>query len=587
MASTFTPLAQHMRSPSRSWLRAIVLAPLLVLLGCAAPDEADTGGSAASVPVAEAQTFRDIFYTYLKAARYSDDQARLLALLPTEDALRERGSLAEYDAAYRTMRPRDFHAQSRRTPPVERAVGRALRRRPVHFVIVPGMFSELIPDAPFEEVLRAGGAARARWDRDFRAREAAPHDPNALLDTQYSNAALGEVARPIHDLVRVGSLDDEDGTPLVTLTYLRPEVGSLETLGVPDASARRYVARLEKYFAIAGLPEDIHLLGYSRGAPVALSLLVQARKANAAWAARVRGVVSLAGILYGTAAADFVFDPARPEKKLFDVMARFVEGELESCTEPSIGVVARNSARWSTFVGRLVAATLALPDHGAAFEREGLETAGPDAAGMATLAKRALFGRGESGDGESAFSALRLGEGVTFDEYCRNVTRFKTLARATTEAIYTLTTASRGRWFGANVLPGDVRYYALTATMGDATTTGAPSPLATNAASYDARSIDHRSLRTAYYDLFEATGEQLQDGRVAVQRGRFLPDIHAAMNPAQPPLRTHFMGTVGAHHFGLSFPRAMPTNDGADANPFPRTLLLRAMATFVAETEAR
>jgi len=113
----------------------------------------------------------------------------------------------------------------------------------------------------------------------------------------------------------------------------------------------------------------------------------------------------------------------------------------------------------------------------------------------------------------------------------------------------------------------------------------APSPLATNAFAYDVRSLDYRSLRTAYFDL--STGEQLQDGRVAVQRSRFLPDVHAGMNRAQQPLKTHFLGTVGAHHFGLSFPRALPTRDGMKANPFPRTLLLEAIARFVAHTEGR
>jgi hypothetical protein len=173
-------------------------------------------------------------------------------------------------------------------------------------------------------------------------------------------------------------------------------------------------------------------------------------------------------------------------------------------------------------------------------------------------------------------------------EYCQNIERFKRTATQVIKGVQTLTTASRLTWFQTHTLPTNIRYYAITGTMGDATAPGAePTPLVLNDAAYDTHSLDFRSLRGNYYDLLAASGNQLQDSQVPVQRARFWPELHSAMNPAQQPMKAYFMGTVGVHHWGLSFPRAFSTNDGMEANPFPRTELLKSIATFVAQVERR
>ncbi len=84
-----------------------------------------------------------------------------------------------------------------------------------------------------------------------------------------------------------------------------------------------------------------------------------------------------------------------------------------------------------------------------------------------------------------------------------------------------------------------------------------------------------------------ASGNQLQDSQVPVQRAVFWNDVDKVMNPQQEPLKTYFMGTVGIPHWGLSFPRAYSSNDGLEANPFPRTVFLKAIGTFVAQVESR
>jgi hypothetical protein len=43
------------------------------------------------------------------------------------------------------------------------------------------------------------------------------------------------------------------------------------------------------------------------------------------------------------------------------------------------------------------------------------------------------------------------------------------------------------------------------------------------------------------------------------------------------------MGALGIHRWGLAFPCAVASNDGLTANPYPRTILLKAIGTFVAQ----
>src|SRR6185295_13512132 len=92
-------------------------------------------------------------------------------------------------------------------------------------------------------------------------------------DKQFSAAKVGDVTRSLRDVVRVGSIDDTDGTPLVTVTYLKPELGSLETFGNLDENADYYLPRLEKYFKVIGTPEHLYVMGYSRGTATALNLV--------------------------------------------------------------------------------------------------------------------------------------------------------------------------------------------------------------------------------------------------------------------------------------------------------------------------
>ena len=274
-----------------SWLLAVAaVATLAAAPGCAA-EPTDDGAAADEAEISAPggrygpALFRNDFYTYLKRdGHFSDEQVKQLVLMPTEDSLTARGSMKAYDDAFARLHPMDFYQQGLVTPltrklgpNVEQKGGpdgpldNELRRNPVHIVVVPGIFGEFIPVSPFEEVFRYGGAASVQWDRKLAALESVPASADLVHGRQFSAAAVKDVSRSMRDLVRVGSIDDADGTPLVTITYLKPELGSLETFGTLDDNADYYLTRLEKYFKILGTPEHLYVMGYSRGTPTALN----------------------------------------------------------------------------------------------------------------------------------------------------------------------------------------------------------------------------------------------------------------------------------------------------------------------------
>lgn len=599
-----------MSAPSWKALLALGMAGAIAALpGCAGESEEEDSDNDEAEVQAEGGAFgpalfRNDFYTYLKNAGYSEDQVRQLVLMPTAAAMKPNVTvdpsrpLEGYDRAFRSIKPSDFYEAGLREPlvkkryPLSQDLEGELRRRPIHIVVVPGIFGEFIPVSPFEEVLRAGGVAKLDFEKRLRELEADPTKKSLTRDKQYSSFALKDVDKPLRDVLRVGSIDDAEGKPMVTVTYLKPELGSLETFGTLDENANYYLPRLQKYFDAMGVPEHLYVMGYSRGTATALNLVSRAEKEHAAWLPKLKGVIGLAGVVYGSQLADAAMAPG-PQHDMIATMQDFVENKLESCDgpTPSAWLVTKNAGHWTAFAGRMALLAPKLGNHDAELQREGIQTAMQDLGRFTAFTKRALLGDptkvfdGDSDD-SMAYGVLHLS--APNAEYCQNIARFKRTAGQIIKGIDTLTTASRMQWWRTHTLPAHVRYFAITGTMGDATAPNTqPHMLVSTPVAYDPRSVDFKSLRGNFYDLLGASGTQLQDSQVTVPRGRFWDDVNRSLNPGQAPLKTYFMGTVGVHHWGLSFPRAFSTRDGLEANPFPRTILLKSIATFVAQVERR
>lgn len=131
----------------------------------------------------------------------------------------------------------------------------------------------------------------------------------------------------INQWIKVASLDDNHGLPLFKVAVLGLEPMSLESVGKQEELALIYLRRLNKFMAIyekqnGKLPDQIILMGYSRGAPVAYEMLsimkngaLQANESDAAlktelsikaknWYPRIIAAVSLGGVSLGSALSD-------------------------------------------------------------------------------------------------------------------------------------------------------------------------------------------------------------------------------------------------------------------------------------------
>jgi dienelactone hydrolase len=395
----------------------------------------------------------------------------------------------------------------------------------------------------------------------------------------YRLKTLSKEPASISEVIDVSSLDDASGKAFVTLSYLRPAQGSLETLGSVQDSTSTYLPRIDRWFELMGRPKNVVVMGYSRGAIVALDLVAKAALKPEAhpFVRNVKAVTSLAGVLYGSQLADAAGQQGNPTGDVIHEMADLA-AHLHSC-DSRLSLVdgaknrSENTARWVGTTAKVSYLLSKLPKH-AQMDLELIETASADLGRVAQMAKRVAFDE-----------VLRLDKPVS--DYCGNVLRFKQIVQQVVSGANSLSTSDRLNWWRTNIIPANVQLVALTATMVDGTSAGTPpSALLRDPVVYDGRSMDFKSLRASFYDLYAASGTDLNDSQVSLGRARFYPELFSVMNPAQPKLHSTFLGTVGSHHWGLAFPRAIPTRDGLSGNPFPRTVLLRAIATSISRSIA-
>jgi pimeloyl-ACP methyl ester carboxylesterase len=518
--------------------------------------------------------FRNIFYSYYTQERGRSEKTDesfsktvyLGSVAPDGSRIKGVPSIDPYDSVHKGLRASDLHSLGKQAPaqPVPN-VDEALEKTPIHIVLVPGILGEFIDVRPFEEVLADSGQSRAA--RDFAARLQTATESDRT-DPVYSLEKLDRETKPLSDVVNVASIDDEQGRALATLAYLRPTMGSMESLGSLDSNVDVYLPRLDKYMRVMGNPKNVVFLGYSRGAPVALHIVARANDNAQAhpWVRNVVGVSSLSGVLYGTQLADAEVQPNVDGQVKTAVR---IADSLESCG-PGKRVFWNNTRQWINAINQIRSAGAAAPaDPGLDYEQ--IDPGRLDAWRTGQILWRLL--------GEKV---LKIGS--FFSDYCRNVDRFKTVVHAVADGTDTLTTQSRMDWWRTHTIPSGVRLFALTSTMGDPTVKpGEVSPLAKNEAADDVRALDFKNERTSYYNLLGMTKTPLNDADVTVPRGRFWPELNSALNPRNQNIPTYYMGTISATHWGVALNDVIPTS-GAGKNPFPRRVLLKSMARFIAES---
>lgn len=567
---------------------AVPLALILAasaLPGCSAeaePVAEDSSAQTSFTPRVGPKEFRDDFYTYLARDGVSEAKAKKLVYLTPPQVIRPPNvrpgagddAVGPYDRFFSAVRPSTLYDYGVSQPmrPVADIESTFARSGPIHVILLPGIFGEFIEDRPFEELLSRQGSSAARAWKTIAARARGTAQGKV---SAYRLSSLRHEDVPIDEAIDVASIDDASGAPLVTLAFMRPKAGSLETLGSLDDSTQTYLPRIDRYTALMGRPKNLVIMGYSRGAPVALDVVASAAKARGAhpWVDDVAGVASLAGVLYGTGLADATKAPGNGTGAMIQEIADLA-AHLRSCDparplHEAAWARSENTARWTGSIAKIAWLMSRLPKH-PEIDAERIASATADLGRFAKLIQRIVFD-----------DALNLDDPL--GDYCGNIERFKKMVTMTLRGVDSLTTASRLAWWRTHVLPPGTRVFSVTATMGDATRGGHAWPLATDAEVNDTRSVDFKSLRTNFYDLFDASGLDLNDSQVTLPRARIWPELHPVLNPGQAPIKAYFMGTLGTHHWGLAFPRAIPTQDGLRGNPFPRTALMQAMGTFVSQ----
>ena len=282
--------------------------------------------------------FRDIFFACLDMS-YSNAERRELidkekhhflvhlptdSLRPDSHADKAEELLQTLDNAYSKISPEDVHRHGLSIPTeqLERSqLDQYLRRHPLTMVVFPGIFSEFIEAGSFDRVFSNPNTVCAElWKRklrEFGLRHSQTEVEEGVFDEQFSLDLVDSEAndspyekRRLSELIEVASIDDTDGTPLIQVVRFRHRLMSLETFGDIEKISEILTRRLHKFFALMGTPDNIALLGYSMGTPVALDALAKSYEKKEEWVANVRAVVSVGGVVYGSHAADDAICPS-------------------------------------------------------------------------------------------------------------------------------------------------------------------------------------------------------------------------------------------------------------------------------------
>jgi len=509
------------------------------------------------------------------------------------------------------------------------AMAEQAQKQDILIVIVPGIFGEFIDQRAFEEVMSADSsfreafvakakAARANVDcessLDNTSDGCTPQEMLSSLTLRNNDHGLRSVE--LERVVHTSSVEAE-GKTLAKVMLLNVEGMSLESLGDNASRATTFNNRLEQAFRIMGrTPRNIVLVGYSRGTDFALEMLAQAKSSTPTkpWLKNVRGVVSLGGVVFGSALADdAVLNPKSDTYKLLLEFGTLVKDltVIDEATAASSLQVARvkvlNTLVWWRFLVRAAEiqtkATLSPSESVQQTLKNQIQLIakmtssnpsepakiGSDPMAGAQLALRqlqnfgalpmpndtelqsfmALYQSFQSNQISPATAALQLMTSAPSTvgtilgnlggkDYFVNIKRFKKLGRAAITGISQLTTADRIDWWKKNSIPtgSRIRYYSVSATMDAADSR----LMSHNTLGYNPGSPDDTMLAGNWQQFRDVQlpapfkGSPTNDSQVTVFKTMFWPQLIAQLNPANRGLIASPLAVFGTHHWGLALP---------------------------------
>lgn len=539
-----------------------ILLPLLASGACKKRQDSSDLLNTSGIPT-EMLAFRAIFHGETKSLVASREELDRTFHLPTPN-LSEPPAVTSADAflnelgkRYAQARPENVFAMARRLP-IDDAALRELKpvTQPVTFILVPGVFGEFIVTKPMSDVFDEKNPSPLAGDLSRALARAT--DASLKEDERYDLGTFSKTNRPLAE--HFGFATHFEGErPLYHLIRLEMARLSLESLGKNEDVATIYVRRLRKLFQLVPPPGPVYLIGYSRGAAVALSMLDKAR--NDEWFKSVRGMVALGGVIYGSDLADqTTVKDSKLQKQMTIIkeLADSLEVPDQVDSSQKVAVYTRNTGRWQVFLTKIVALSFTQ-----------IVNTVRDYRGV-NLGELSFFIK-------TIWTDLKLNDFVS--DYSNNVRRFKILVDSALAAGDELTTAKRLAWWREHTVPEHLAYHAITATMADPKEAGA---MAEGKLSYDSGSVDYRYLLSGYRDYVKATGLRLNDSQVSVHKAQFWPELHPLLNPRQRPFKSTHLALLGTHHWALAL-RVVNENKDGQQNPFPRAALLKSLAIYLGQ----
>jgi hypothetical protein len=547
-------------------------------LWCFTPIVSKQAVACSESELSAAERFRSLFFS-LGSARFSQEQLSSLLFFPSQGLVasdvvswREGDSaMAQFDSFVRGWSPSSAYAAGLAHPPCtdEATSSGAVSGTAPLFIVIPELLGELVTNLPFQEIVGQTGSSFAReWRASLKNHPVA----DDLSDWSFDLARMGHVRRPMSDLFSVGSLDAPNGKPLARVVSMRALMGSTESIGYVADSSRIFLSRLNRFFNIIGKQERLFLVGYSRGAVVSLQMMSDAAAApeRFPWVSDVKGVVSLAGVNFGSVLADTVLTSGSPTNQVFSAIRELAASLEDRAPGDDSVVLARkvtaNTYRWAKDGARFMQSLVTFPlAKGFQHEAEGLAI--PARENLANFMRR-LF-----------LDTFQLDNPLS--DYFANVKRFKLFVAQLERAIVELSSQERERWWREHRVPAGVDLLAIGATMGDPwNQTKGPWTLSKNPIAYEPSIFDYLFLRMSYYEALRTSSFSVNDGMVSIERAFFWPNLIASLNPENSALRIHNLGLFGVDHFGLALESAAPQSERSKS-PFPRALMVQTLAAYV------
>lgn len=480
----------------------------------------------------------------------SGQKKHLVADVPDRLALQNADTFEQAESIARNQTYEKMIADDSTKIPVE--LGKILdlaKKKKLTIIVLPGLLSEFNKNRSFEEIFAKPSIEKSKWQQNKASQK--------IFDEQYDLYSNSFKKEKLSNLLSVGSIDDSKGNVLLKLVLVNNKLGSLESIGSVKENASIFNRRLQKYLDLTQ-DQNVVLLGFSRGTPLALEMISQAKTQKLSYLNRVQSMVALVGVVMGASIADLTANPTSADGQFFASVKQFADGLQTADT-----LIDRPAARaQNTFViGRF----------------------------LTQLAQQA------DGNLETAFSSVRSGDFRTMSSLLKqiigqlnassildlngHVIRLRKFANSVLQAAIDLRTESRMNWFKNNTLPKNIKYYSISAAMVDPENSSIEKEIYSAKIGYD-NGVDDIALQKNHRTYAKEAGFPLNDAQVAFHQSTFVPKVIAQLNPENAGIQTEAIGVIQTQHWGASIKVVNIMKNGSE-NPFPRDNMLVALAAYL------